>query len=236
MSKQTSAPTSAQTTDAAVKSTVEALVAGTPADESGYAALDRSGKGRVRSAIEARSKSTIATADPTDPEAAMAALVEARRLAGIAEGLKSVRSHAAPADPTVALANRIATLRLAADLLESGMVGDEPIEFDPGTVRQIATRADVAVAYQLAEKSVTRSAPTHKVEEGLRIAFADEPVGTFLKVGEIAKRWHAAGGPAGADGRIAARLFAESGCTVTFVEPTPATADTGRGATLTEEV
>lgn len=241
MSKQSTTPSptqattpTVQTLDETIKSTIEALVAVPQPDGTmaRYTSLDKSARARVRSAIEARSRSTLQKATDLD------GLAEAKRLVALHESLKASGSSTpkVEVDPAEIIATRIATLRLAADLLESGMVapdGLEPVMFDPKERSEdYVGPVSYATAYDLATAKVTRTSPTHKVEDAMVAAFTGQPVGTFLTVAQVRSAWVAAGGPDKSDGRISARLFAESGCTLANVEPVPATATTPKGVRL----
>lgn len=222
--------TPAAEADTRVNAAIVAAIAD-PSDLGAYTALsDRVERRRVRDAIEARSRSTIAGADPTDPESAMAALVEAKRLSDIhaAMGTTKSRPKSVP-DPVADIAAAIVTFRAAADLLASGVVGigdGEPVDFGDTDPTDLLVRDITPDIMRLVSslKSGTRSPNRYDTTDAFRAAFTS--VGDTVTVSTVCAAWESAGGPSASDanGRVRARLLASGGCTVPFVEVVPATA------------
>lgn len=230
MSSSTEVTTAATEADARVKAAIESAVAD-PSDLSAYAAItDRGERARVRSAVAARVTATIAKVDPTDPVAGSAAIVEFKRLSAVSEAMSAAKSapKSTPVDPKVAIANRIATLRLAADLLETGFVAPDGLDpVDVSDWRDLATGVDVVTVRNLTDRSVTRAPKSHDVAAGITSAMANVPVGEFRSVAWVANTWRDEhNGPDAAGGRISARVYAPNGCTVPGIAP--ATDEKGR--------
>lgn len=130
------------------------------------------------------------------------------------------------------LARRVATLRYAADLIESGAVIPDgmPDDVACGVVSGDTFVAVVADANAMASAKITRSA-RHDIDGVFDRAFDGMPSGSFLTVAEIAARG-AIDDYRPSNGAVAARLFPRSGnaCTLVGYTPVAATATTPVGA------
>lgn len=178
-----------------------------------YAAADKTGRTAIRRALTAGGARRVDAMDAVGAKTYQTAIAR-------------LTAPATPAtvDHEVTLADRIATLRLAADLMESGIVA--PSGLDPVAYPAARGVANVATAFDLAGAKITRNGPTQSVQTVIDAAFDGVESGTFLRVSEICNR---------ADyphsGAVAARLFPAKGdCTLTGVTPVAATADTPKGA------
>lgn len=91
----------------------------------------------------------------------------------------------------VTVAQRVAALRLAANLLESGEVlpeGITELDGDPSSVE--FTEADAesidATGRKLAASKITRSTERNSIRDAIERAFDGQPVGTVMKISEVA--------------------------------------------------
>lgn len=204
--------------------TVESVAVVLPTVEA-YRSADVAGKARIRAEVDSIMKQAIHDGDLALAQSAMSLS------ANLTAKSPTV---AAPIDWSQVAADRIATLRLAADLIESGVV--DPIGFPEGWVSSNESGdgidlpegvADRDLADKLASAKLTKSSDRSDIGAAIGSAFADVESGTFLTVAQIANK---AGLPS--QGAVAARLFPKSGtCTVTGVVPTEATATSPKGAT-----
>lgn len=215
-----------------------------------YAPFIAAGRKRdsVRRIVSARQNAALMSDD--DDALSVARGIAAHQTAADA-ACATARPVAAPVDWSALVAGRIVGLRGAADALASGLVrpSDVPTDADLGNVETLALdlfdlhavhgypRTDDDTVSALATARVgqrVRSGVTHDVARGVAQAMSSLPTGGFMKVSAIAGAWLANGGPAKADGRISARLFAANGCTIPGVTGTEATTDSPRGATVTD--
>lgn len=124
------------------------------------------------------------------------------------------------------VALRVANLRHAAYLIEVGetVPAGVPEGFEFSIPEEYVHDEEASV--KIANVKVGNSkAAASDLQAAFDEVFADREVGDFLTCQEIT---NLAGLPS--SGAVAARLFAESGCTLTGVTPVAATATTARGA------
>lgn len=211
-------------------STVSTVVASIVADaQSGdvtsYQSADQGTKAKVRSAIEKMIKDALRAKEFSaagDLQDVLDAIVAAK-----------ITKESAPVDYAQVIADKIATLRLAADMLEQSMIVPEGIESDAVTDLESkidAGLADRDQATKIASAKITKS--TDRVDLAAHVAevIAGYESGTFLKISEVAKQSTEAA-PSGlpSQGALAARLFAAGGCTLDGVEPVEASATAPKG-------
>lgn len=205
--------------------TADLVAARVMADTTAYATADTGTKARIRAALDRDAKAALRAGDFPTAQALMGAL-DSCTTAKVAD--KPV------IDFSQVLADRIATLRLAADMLEDGSARPDGIASDV-TIGDKVGVADADTARKIAGAKITRSTERRSIQAAVDRAFAGVKSGTFLTVRQIA----AAGSLddyTPSDGAVAARLFptdddgVPTTCTLTGVVPVPATATTGRGA------
>jgi hypothetical protein len=186
-----------------------------------YATADAAGKRAIRAALKSHMKACMAANDLTAFEWHTAI-----------NALPSKVSLDKPAvDYGTELAVRIATLRAAADLLESGAVTPEGMPAD--TMPQAVEASWSAVresANRLASAKITRSTDRNSIGDVIARAIEGQESGTFLSVADV-RRMGAIEGYVPSDGAIAARLFPadNKACTVPGVTPAEATSNQPRG-------
>lgn len=212
------------------------LALGTIPTADAYAAADQSGKAKIRSDVDKIMKSALrAVAD----DAGWVAVAVAA-----AAALASYGPSTAPAvtvDWSAKIAGRVATLRYAADLLESGAV--RPANVPDSFTYEVPDESDWSAvdrsaAVTLAGARVGRSGRRGNVADHITEVLSEAGVGVRLTVSMIANKIteaYPADGPRPSDGAVAARLFGKSGCTVDGVEAFEATATQPRSAALVEE-
>lgn len=249
------APAGGPLTDEQVAAVAGACVAD-PGDFAGYVAADRSGRARIRAAVDALLAAAVAEAaagdgDPVEVLAAMRAAVE--RQTSVPAAMKAAAGATptpTPVDWSALVADRVAVLLAAADGLLSGDLRPDGAP-DDWTPDRSALEALVAAAtptpevagpiLALATKAPGRAKPTHKVADAVIGALTEAGVDEAgrpvpLSLSAIGAWWEANGGPAksASGGRIAARLFPGPGkeCTIPNVRAIPATATAPRMAVL----
>lgn len=220
---QATAPVDVEVPAPTDEPTVEAVpVIGPAWSIEAYRAGDAKVKGKIRSDLDKAFKAAVANGDLPAAQAIMAhqALLVASK------------SDKATVPTEVTVAARIATLRLAADLLEAGSVRPEGIESaDPvGIAELVAGRyvpGDLDAAKKVAAAKITKSGPQTDVGAVIEHAFEDVEVGTFLTVRQICAKSEYKH-----DGAVAARLFPRSGeaCNVPGIVPVDTSATSGKGA------
>jgi hypothetical protein len=187
-----------------------------------YAAGDTKEKAAIRTMVKAAMMGHVEDLNGPDAKDAKTLL----------EGLVTVTTvRKVTVDPGVLVARRIATLRLAADLLENTVVVPDGIE--GYTLAELDTdhtgtgvMPDVDAAIVLAGAKVARSGDRTDIGAAITEAMADVPVGTFLKVSELCRITGTG------SGATAAHLFPKSGPRVTATwKGTPLTATTKAGIT-----
>jgi hypothetical protein len=141
-----------------------------------YRDLDAGDKARAR----AYAKSAVADAMRSGD------FDTAKEVFDLAESLSTpVESAKVTVDPAVTVSNRIATLRYAADLLESGQVTPEGIDAD--TLGDLAEgTADEESAHKIAGAKITRSGVRRSIGAHVAQVFEGRPSGSALKVSEVA--------------------------------------------------
>lgn len=190
-----------------------------------YRAADVAGKAAFRTIVTKAMMQAIEDLD-LDTAKATKSLLE--------EFVTKTSTPKAEVDWSQVAADRVATLRMAAALIESGMVDPSGFPEDWASSNEDGDRIelpngtpDEELARKLASAKVTKSSDRADVGAGIEAAFADVPSGTFLTVQQITNK---AGLPSA--GAVAARLFPKSGvCTVPGVTPTEASATSPKGAT-----
>ena len=181
-----------------------------------YLAADAKGKAAIRKAAEEAMRAAIVA---QDTEAAMAAM-QAR------DGYVSARAAKAPVEVNwdELVAGRIATLEAAIYRLRTGAFDGAPEGY---RFEGDATKAPVDEAAMATLTKVRRAS-----RRDLGAAIADVVTGDFMTVAAIRRAITEAteGDYVPSDGAIAARLFAEGGCTVPGVVAVEATTEAPRGA------
>lgn len=136
-------------------------------------------------------------------------------------------------DPKITLANRVATLRAAADMIESGKIiptgldlGDD---FKIGEVNFTAGVADADAATKIAGAKITRSVERNSIQGALDRAIEGLDSGTFLTCTEVANKGRD-GEYRPSPGAVAARVDWDTlETTLEGVTPVSATTTTPRG-------
>ncbi len=167
-----------------------------------YNQADKAEKAKIRATLSAQMRSAIMAGDLQLAQAIMTAQNECKG---------NNNEPKAEVDFADVLAARIATLRAAADALESGKL--VPAGFPDGFVFDGRTgSADEETASKIATTKVTRtrSGERHSIEEVIERAFEGLESGATLKVSEIARRG-AIEGYNPSQGAIAARINSKSG-------------------------
>jgi hypothetical protein len=214
-----------------VKDVLEALVDGVSRPESGFDRLDRKGRGLVRSGLKSRFSRLMGEGPGSFEKAQFVYNV-------LEVTLKAGSTPKPEIDQKAAMSEFVAILRYAANALVAGEVafdGFDPIELDETDIPDM-TDEMVETAMKLANRKIGRKSPTNDVAAATRSAFANVPVGTYMKVSDIRKNMDKSyKSDASWDGRISARLFPESGiCTVEGIVPVPVGPDGKKGAKKVE--
>lgn len=140
-------------------------------------------------------------------------------------------------DFRLVVSQRVADLRLAADLLEQGVVTPDAIPSDqtpdvdcsPFGLTLPYAAGDMVNATKLAGTKVTRSTESNVIADVIAAAFADLPSGSYLTSTEIGiKGGHSRGGKA--NGAVNAALYPQSGKSSKITGVTPAPKGEKQGA------
>ena len=181
-----------------------------------YQSADKSDKAKIRKSLDDIMRTNLSAGEFMIAQAAHEALA----------GLVSKSPEKVEIDYSQVLADRIATLRYAADCLESGSLvptGWDDVTIDRSTLPR--GTVDVEAADKIATAKITKSGDRHSIDDVVARAIEGKSAGTFMKVSEV-RLAGAIDGYSPSDGAIAARLFPKSGdCTLTGVIPAEATAD-----------
>lgn len=185
-----------------------------------YAALDKSGKARARKSVDDRMRSAIRRGD----------LSFAQECSEWLDNMKSATKRTAePVDYRQLVADRIATLRHAADLLESRLVRPDtmPEAVDLSDLPEGAI--DTESARTIARTKISRRTTREVIQGVVDDAFADLPNGAFLTFAQVGVMGgHPRG--SGASGAIAARVdWDDMTTTLDGVIPSERTATQPRG-------
>lgn len=193
--------------DTLVRDALHALIDGEAPDTSGYVSLDRSGRARVRSALDARILTSVRNRDEKAQEVLLAAIDAVKSVSSASSGKEQV-------DPKVRIAERVAILRFAAEALFGGMVpvsgvtSEMPI-LDESDIPDM-TDEMVQKAMKLATFSIGTKTKENDIPALIRTVFANVPNGTFMKVSVIRAeigRINSIPVTSAWDGRINASLF-----------------------------
>lgn len=168
---------------------------------------------------------------------------EAGELSDLDEVFEAVKINKTAESPkidfTQVLADKINSYKVAAIMLaEFGAVLPGVSEIDAerlatltsGEASVEAVLAGISLAESVKISATVRSTERTDLAAHLAEVIADVEPGTFLKISEVAKvRTAAAPNGLPSQGALAARLFAEGGCTLDGVEPVEATSSTPKG-------
>jgi uncharacterized protein (DUF4415 family) len=212
--------------------TDSAAAVATPTDAVAFLSATRTDREAIRAAASAAALSAMTTGEMDVATGHMQCVV------WYDAHMKDARVTTPTATPAEQVARRIATLRMAADLLEADAfrpdgIGDYTTD---DVLNHLSTDAhpDPDRAIVIASAKVgrsARSATRNELTDAIRSAWVGQPVGTVLTVPEV---MDAIGCPRDWNGRISARLAAPAGCTVPGIVGT--TTDGGKVAGRNEEV
>ena len=179
-----------------------------PAD---YRAASVADKARLRATATADLHAAV---DALDMDAATAARD------AIKSWTDAVASAPVVVDYAAILSARVATLRAAADMIESGTVVPDGIPAGT-TMAAGPSPADVDAATRIASAKITRSRVRNNIADAIVDAFTDMPAGSFMSCTDVANKM---GLPSA--GAVAARHDSWEHDTIVAVD---ATADRARG-------
>jgi hypothetical protein len=195
------------------KSTKSAVVVRDYAAE--YAAATGPAKAAVKREAEAEMKSALLAGD----------FDRAKSLAEIVAGLAPAKPEKAPVDYRQLVADRVATLRAAAEALESGLVRPAGVPDEVDLADLPEGKSDDETATKLAKSRIVRG--YNSIQAAVDRAFDGAESGTFLTCTEIANRG-ATEDYRPSPGAVAARTDWDT-LETTLEGVTPVNGDNGRG-------
>lgn len=178
-----------------------AAIAATGGDYGHYADLDASGRRAVRNRLESTMADYMRDANPV-----------AFTYRAIIDGLPTSASarRAAPVDYRAIASNRAATLRLAADLIDCGVIVPDGCDYDatPSDTGAAPTNGTPSIdaAFRIASAKIGRSATRRDVNGTFERARNATASGEFRTVNQIATLG-ADGDYQSSDGAVAMRLW-----------------------------
>lgn len=227
---------STETAETTVKSVLTGLTEmALSRSESGFDRLDTKSRNLVRKALKARFDRLMGEGPGSFP-AAQSVWSVLGTLSG------STRSTDKPEiDLKSETVRFVRILRFAADELVAGNVGFDgfdAIALDETDFADLPDLSDeeVEMARKIANRKIARKSPENDIAAAIRTAFANVPVGTYMKVSDIRRNMDKSfKSDSSWDGRISARLFPKSGtCTVDGIDPVSTGPDGRKGARKVE--